>query len=395
MNNCPVCGSSRTRMMLNLGEKPLSVSKLRSNPVDSFWLPKYKIEIFMCRECSHVFNARFDPEVDQYSEGGCTMYNNGDAWQQHMRTVADEINEVAQDKEIQGFVEIGAGDGSFLDLLRNDRFKTAWEPSEPDVKILERKGYNVYPHYFYPGTSTVPDDSMIIMRHVLEHIHNPREFLERLSDTNGDLSSGKRAVCRNGRAHLYIEVPNIRLALENYRLEDWTYEHCNHFTPESLEFVLAVSGWRIYSLYEAYNSEVLCAFAYTEGREDEASEYIRRFTKTLIEGAYEAKQSLDKAEAQGSRVVFWGAAGKSINTLGYFHKEGRPVVDSDLRKKGLYVPGTKIKIQHPNDFEFKDTDLIFVTTNWRYHDIYEEIERRGIKHQAILHFTEGELRRNV
>lgn len=386
MNNCPVCGSSRTCMLLNLGEKPLSVSKLCKDPVESRWQPKYKIEIYMCRECTHVFNARFDPDVEQYSEGGCTMYNNGDAWQKHMQKIADGINRQC-DEEIRCFVEIGAGDGSFLDLLRNDRAKIAWEPSEPDVKILEDKGFIVYPHYFFPRTSILPHYSMVIMRHVLEHIHNPREFLEDLSETTNDL-------CYDGRAHLYVEVPNIRNGLEHFRLEDWTYEHCNHFTAESLEFVLAVSGWRIYSLHEAYNGEVLCAFAYTEERPDKTRDFIRDFTKTLIEGAHEALQALEVAEAQGSRVVFWGAAGKSINTLGYFHKEGRPVVDSDPRKKGLYVPGTEIQIQHPDDFEFKDTDLIFITTNWRYQDIFDEIERRGIKHRAILHFTEGELRRN-
>lgn len=70
--------------------------------------------------------------------------------------------------------------------------------------------------YFEPGIITAPAKGLIL-RHVLEHISHPYDFLCQLRDANG------------GGGMIYIEVPCFDWILGKRAWFDIFYEHVNYF----------------------------------------------------------------------------------------------------------------------------------------------------------------------
>lgn len=323
----------------------------------------------MCHVCTHVFNATFDDSVDQYTAEGCTMYNRGALWQTHVDRMAQIVNSIGGEV----LLEIGAGNGDFLDLI-NVRRKIAYEPSRPDVDVLRKKDITVYPRYFNPEIDPVPlGGTTLVMRHVLEHIVEPRKFLTALVQR-----------CYKD-TRLFIEVPNIENALLQRRIEDWTYEHPNHFTAASLRVLFAMSGWYASVVGRSYGDEVL--YAVVQPEFSEADKYVREFAG-LREKLHIVRDVLSDVARTG-RTVFWGATGKGINTIYELVSVASAVVDSDERKVGRFVPGLNIPIESPS--VIRDDDIVLITTNWRADDIICEMKAKNIKPAAVFSIKNGAL----
>src|SRR5690606_20833571 len=69
-----------------------------------------------------------------------------------------------------------------------------------------------------------------ILRHVLEHITSPVDFLT-------DLGAAAPGV------PLYIEVPEVNWIFENGAFWDFCYEHCNYFSAKSLRNAMLLAGY--------------------------------------------------------------------------------------------------------------------------------------------------------
>jgi len=358
---CPVCYSRNSEQIFDLGPRPLSVSALQPTARESMDLPRYEIRIRVCHSCSHVFNSHFDSDVDQYSGDGCTMYNDGHSWTAHVDDMVRYVNSI--DSTL--VVEIGPGDGEFLSQINGD--VVGYEPSDDCHKCTER-GLRCYKKYFEPNT-LLEDGSLVVMRHVLEHIHDPTDFLETLAIAN-----------ENQELDILIEVPCIENALTDCRLEDWTYEHPNHFTESSLRHALERSGWTVAYIFKTYGGEVLVAHA-TLSNGDR--------TGTVVKDFQELRVSIDEFRITDQPYVFWGGAGKSTMFLHALARDYDYVVDSDTRKWGKYVPGLSLRIESPS--HITSDDIVIITTNWREQDILAEIRLRGLKPAAVYTYKNGEL----
>jgi hypothetical protein len=224
--------------------------------------------------------------------------------------------------------------------------------------------------YFDPYQLLDPG-SLVVMRHLLEHIEGPTEFLDAIATK----ARQKRYV-----VDLFIEVPCVTNALEDRRIEDWTYEHPNHFTRKSLERCLTQAGFDIDMVECAYGGEVLFAHA-RYGHQPKTEHYIKQFDKLEI--------SIEQFRLHDQPYVFWGGAGKSTMFLHTLARDYDHVVDSDARKWGKFVPGLPLRIEDPSTITSEDT--VVITTNWREKDILAEIRARGLKPAAIYTYKNGAL----
>jgi len=345
---CPACGCYNSSLLIDLGKLPLSVLNLAS--IDP--TPLYTIYMVTCTECTHVYNVGYDPDFKQCDFAGCTMYNSGEEWQKHMEDVAWLVNANAKGL----IVEIGAGNGEFAKMLRSKC--VAFEPVKGSgcADVVETR------HEFFTAEHIHElRPSVIVMRHVLEHFADPGEFLSSLS----------RAAFKHDTT-LIIEVPNVKNAIVNQRLEDWVYEHPQHFTDRSLQVLLDKSGWQYKSMTYMYNDEVLLV---------KAKAKVLKTACDLSKASYNfdgIRNMLLRMGNAKERLVFWGGAGKGANMINLLDvpPEMVTVVDSDPRKVGKYVPGTKHLICSPDVLE--DGSAILATTSWRVGDIAKDMKRRGI-----------------
>ena len=71
------------------------------------------------------------------------------------------------------------------------------------------------------------------MRHVLEHLENPAEFIEHLSLASIDSQKP---------IYFFAETPCVDLALNTGRVVDFFYEHPSQFTKNSFTKLMQLGG---------------------------------------------------------------------------------------------------------------------------------------------------------
>lgn len=367
--NCPICNSKFIDHLTDTFWMPLSVLNIPDEPDND--ATTHPVRVSHCRHCHHIFNSKYNPQFDQVFYGGCTMYNSGSDWQVHMMSIAKEVIEC--NRILQGpILEIGAGNGEFAKMVGSRNY-IAYEPSEDFYECS--KFVETRKMYFGPEELVKVKPSIIIMRHVLEHFADPRDFLESLS-----IASCRAAISPK----LIIEVPCCLPALESGRLEDWVYEHPHHFNDYSMRQLLTLSGWFPQEIEFCYNDEVLYTTA-TPSYESTVNIGCDNVRNAFFDFKHLC-QNLTRP------LVFWGGAGKGANLINMFCPMGDvTVVDSDMRKWGKYVPGTDFKIMAPSLLRYLPPGDIIVTTNWRVEDITNEIKRTGIPFEKILSVVKGKL----
>ncbi len=146
-------------------------------------------------------------------------------------------------------LEVGAGDGSILELISQNNFckeLSAMEISESGIKQIENKKINnLKSIQLFDGYNLPFDDSsfdLVILTHVLEHVEHERILL--------------REIHRVAKMVL-IEVPkDYRYGAHRKYKHFLSYGHINLYTPTSLFFLLLTEKFKIInSLTRVYQKD--------------------------------------------------------------------------------------------------------------------------------------------
>lgn len=175
---------------------------------DALNCPKGDIKIIEDAKTGLVYNAAFNPDLMIYDEHYNNEQGHSPSFKEHLQQAA-ELIEGALGKE--ALVEVGCGKALFLEMLLgrgNDitGFDSTYDGENP--RVVKK--------YFEPGIIAKPAKGLIL-RHVLEHIPKPFDFLRQLRDANG------------GGGLIYIEVPCFDWILRKRMWFDIFYEHVNYF----------------------------------------------------------------------------------------------------------------------------------------------------------------------
>ncbi len=160
--------------------------------------------------------------------------------QRRHRNVLDRVRKIGRHISLQNVCDLGAGDGLFLQMLRERGYRGGWgiEPSVTGVTYARRLGLDV-------ERGTIEDLPVLrgnrridtfTLFHVLEHLDDPRGVLRGLHE---QLPSD---------GHIAIEVPNLHgFAAEAFG-EDWEFyypEHLWYFDDRTLPAFVRGSGFEI------------------------------------------------------------------------------------------------------------------------------------------------------
>jgi hypothetical protein len=223
-------------------------------------------------------------------------------------------------------VEIGCGKGYFLELmLAAGADVTGYDPA------YQGTNPRVVAQYFgdTPLTS-VPD--YVILRHVLEHISMPWEFLKTLS-----------AQC-NTSTKVYIEVPCFDWIVNHCAFYDIFYEHVNYFTLDVLNdaFPRAAASGHFFGGQYLYIVADLASYT-------TPTHFSGRRFATLQIDQYLA-DLLRRRRNQARPVVIWGAGAKGVTLSNILVRRGIAVdviVDINPAKQHRYSGGAGLPIVAP------------------------------------------------
>jgi SAM-dependent methyltransferase len=370
---CPLCGHSVTKPFFEATGIPVRCNVLWANPSDARNAGRGVLSLGLCSDCGLVFNGAFDQALVTYDES----YENSLHYSPRFETYAQEL---ARDLSTRLrprnrlVVEVGCGKGEFLRLLcrtAGARGLGIDESYDPDIEL---EAADDLVRFVREPFSALPEDlapALILCRHVLEHLPDPRRFVEEMAT----------AAERSPDCHVFLEVPNVLFTLRDLGIWDLIYEHCAYFSAPALRRLCELAGMRVERLYPTYGDQFLCVDA-TAGRVTSTPDPdgVGELSRLAADFAATYKRKVDfwqarlrELKASGRRVVVWGAGSKGITFVNIVPgaETISCLVDLNPRKQGRFVPGTGQPVVAPEALTHVKPDIIIVM-NPLYQ---EEIER--------------------
>lgn len=221
---CPGCKSTQGKLVLSLRDKCAALG-----------IPE--AGIWKCQDCSLAFlNPRPNSAtIGDYYPQGYEPYHIQAPVKAGKNSSKDFSHRPPRDGAT--LLDIGCGGGAFLAKMQN----LGWKVMGLDFSshaVEQTRARNIEAHHGgldHPAISSRLFDA-VTMRQVLEHIHDPLDFLQGV----------RKILARDGMVS--ISVPNLDSLA--YRLfgEDWRAvdvpRHLSYFNPKSLASLLASAGYK-------------------------------------------------------------------------------------------------------------------------------------------------------
>lgn len=239
-------------------------------------------------------------------------------------------------------VEIGCGKGYFLNRLRDAGYAAKGvDPAyEGDSPHIVREAFN-------PDAGLQAD--AVVLRHVLEHVPNPLDFLADVARTNG------------GKGVIYIEVPCLDWIADRRAWHDVFYEHVNYFRLADFQAMFATvhEAGRLFGGQYLYVFADLATLRSPRPRPGGPFRFPPDFTDGVGRFARAASAEDDR------RRAIWGAGAKGVMFAHHMTQAGVAfghLIDINPAKQGKFIPGTGHGVLAPRDAMARMSagDLVYV-----------------------------------
>jgi SAM-dependent methyltransferase len=258
-------------------------------------------------------------------------------------------------------IEVGCGKGSFLEMLVKDDFDiTGFDPTyEGTNERITRK-------YFEPGA--IKSANHLILRHVLEHVQDPVDFLQQLKHAD------------RGEGLIYIEVPCFDWICQRRAWFDIFYEHVNYFRLSDFQRMFD----NIVDSGHLFNGQYIYVVA-----------HLASLKREVVRGKSEPALPSDFNEILTSEnsdhpCVIWGGASKGVIFSLLKSRHGQKfsfVIDINPAKQGKYLPITALEVYSPKQDmrSLEESSKIYVMNSNYLGEIREMTKNRftliGLDHE--------------
>lgn len=364
-NKCPVCSSSRAFMFLERTNVPVHQNLVFKDRESAINIPRGDLKFFCCEECGFIFNNAFDPSKLMYG----SEYDNTQIYSPHFRNyIRSLINYLIYEKKIHNFriVEVGCGKGYFIrELIMEDEsnigygFDPAYEGPENEFNGRLR-----FERRFYGTDCTDIQADVIICRHVIEHIPNPKDLLYSI----------RQALKNSPKAQIFFETPCVEWILINKVFWDFFYEHCSLFSADSIRTLMEVAGFKVNEVKRLFGNQYLWVEA--ELYDNNPIIYKNSGNITILAQEFGNEEEILvntwKAKvselARNGKIAIWGVGAKGVTFLNLIDPKCELIicaVDMNPKKQGGFVPGTGHPILNYQDLKKEGiTHVILMNPNY-------------------------------
>lgn len=347
---CPVCRSNDSIVLESRDIVPIAQNLMFETREKAMGCATGRLEMALCGSCGFVWNAAFDPKLLVYDATYENDQTFSPAFDRHLRFVTERIAKAVDSLDSFEVVEVGCGQGYFIQRMADvfgERVKRiqGFDPAFKSPDQLPARS-RVVPEYFGPQSAKWLDASpaLVVSRHTIEHVPDPIAFL-----------SAIRSVVDEGTI-LVIETPDVGWILKGAVAQDFFYEHCSIFDPESITAALHRSGFEVEEVHSVFDGQYQLAVA----RAAKApSDYQRR--TPVDEHDYRARRAAFVSEYQtaieadvsaGRNVAFWGGASKGVTLALLLGGPDAPIacaIDINPRRQGRFMPLSGIEVVSPEE----------------------------------------------
>ena len=334
MYRCPLCeGYSKTSIMRR--SLPVFNNVTYSSRHEAENAPAGEFLLATCQSCSFSYNCEFNSDLITYGES----YDNK-IESVVFRTYYDDLIQritdyVSLDDGI--IYDIGCGTGEFLSELCAKNKNMYGIGIDPSCQPRETENVRLINSTF---EDSVIDSkaSLIIVRHVLEHLEDPLNFLKNLRKQIQDVT-------------VFVEVPDLDWILTNVVFWDFTYEHCNYFTLSTLRLALEQAGFEVSEQRNSFGNQyqyAICSPGRSSARSRDGADATIAAVQTYA--ALEAVRISDVRQlAEGEdHLVLWGMSGKGVILASLLPKGSvQGGVDMNKAKQGRFAAASGVEIHPP------------------------------------------------
>ena len=364
VNYCRVCNSNNIKKDVFKKNFYLSNFNLR-----------LEIDYAICIECQYIFQYHYvgDDFLNNYYKNS-PMYRNPEATIYDHESIKRQLEFIDRNidlKKISSCLEIGAHTGHFLnDLKKHSNCKIYYdELSAEALNIL--KSFQDF-HDFRVNNVKV---DLVVLRHVLEHIHDLNSFLEYVNNS------------LNEKGIIFIEVPDWSI-LDN-STDSFLFEHLSQFNDKCLIDLFRRKNFRCLAIERSINKDdpstpnrvMRLIFKRIHAPEYGNKDFVNYFNSYRTNkhefGNISINNIYSKIE-KNKTVAFFPASNLSfsavleteiekINLIGYF--------DSDKKKQGKTFLG--YKVFSTSELKKINPEVVFIFTEAfepEIRDLFKKLE---------------------
>lgn len=310
------------KLLYRQEQLPIFQNRMYDSEAEARACPKGDMHLVEDQQTGLVYNAAFRPELMVYDAHYQNEQSLSPLFQEHLEAVSRIIGRCMGRTAL---VEVGCGKGHFLEMLLAQGidvtgFDPAYEGHNP--RVIKR--------YFEPGAGM--QVQALVLRHVLEHVQDPVEFLLQLKQANG--GSGK----------IYIEVPCLDWICQHRAWFDIYYEHVNYFRLADFHrmFGTVIESGRLFGNQYLYVVAELDSLRKPEMDSNDRVAFPEDFMRGI---------NLPGQESRGQAAI-WGGASKGVIFALLKSRAGQPVstvIDINPAKQGKFLPSTGLRVQSPSE----------------------------------------------
>ncbi len=378
---CRVCGSGSGEVLLEFPAVPVNCSELHSTSADARAAATAPLRLVLCPTCGYVCNQAFDPDILTYDATYENALDFSPSFREYLNGLAADLIG-RHDLHGRTVVEVGCGQGSFLEALcaGGDNRGYGFDPSfRADLDLSA--SIEIFTSLFDPATATVRGD-LYCARHVLEHIPEPLEFLEKL-----------RPAVVDGDATLYIEVPAGEAVFGGEATFDLGYPHVSYFSAPALAGLLGRAGFVVDRVDRRFGGQYLSvearatatdAVPVPAGEIAAFADQARHAAATLDRVLDGARARIDDATTRGRETALWGAGAKAVTFMALVDRRVDAVVDMNPRKLGSYMPGSGVAIDTPATLASRRPEVVFILNPMYRDEIAEMLAADGVDAEVVV-----------
>jgi C-methyltransferase C-terminal domain/Putative zinc binding domain/Methyltransferase domain len=372
---CRFCGTALRHTMVDLGMSPLCESYVRPerlNAVEHF----YPLHVWVCGRCFLVQLEEYVTGEEIFSDYAY-FSSYSDSWLDHCRRYVDQMIGQLSLTATSKVVEVASNDGYLLQyFVERGVPALGIEPAANVAKVAIDKGVPTLVKFF--GRETARElaaqgqqADLLLGANVLAQIHDLNDFVD-----------GMRILLAP-KGTITIEFPHLLRMVEGNQFDTIYHEHFSYFSLYSSERIFAAHGLIIYDVEELPThggSLRIYARHADDGTRPETArlldlrareaaagvanlEYYATFEARVRETKRRLLEFLIAAKNEGKRVVGYGAPGKGNTLLNYCGIRTDFLdftVDRSPHKQGLFLPGTRIPIHHPDRIAEARPDYVLI-----------------------------------
>lgn len=289
----------------------------------------------------------------------------GKVWSEHHEKLSELIVKYSNNKTI---LEIGGSDSRLATKTLDKNLNiNKWLIVDPNLKFEVNHDKLVYIEDFFSDKIEEYFD-MIVHSHTLEHMTDPKSFLESISKKIG-----------NGNYHIF-SVPNLFLYMKNKFSNVLNFEHTLFLTEDIIDYLLNLHDFEIeekiyYSDHSIFYVTKKVDNLNKMNKINFYSEYKKMYEDLFNYYKNFVEEINLKIKDTDSDIYLFGGHifSQYLISLGLNTKNIINIIDNSEIKNDQRLYGTNLTIKMPNKINFKDNSIVILKAGQYQNEIKNQL----------------------